>query len=112
MVEKNQLIVRVTTSAGSSRYLKLTEVAYHCGVHPELVDRFVALGLLDVVDRDVSGEAMFQNDVLQLVRKILRLRNQLGVNYAGIGVILELMSRIEALEAQIRELERKVFGGQ
>jgi hypothetical protein len=44
------------------------------------------------------------------VRRILRLRNQLGVNYAGIGVILELMSRIEDLEDQIRELESRLLG--
>ncbi|MGP8195427.1 MAG: chaperone modulator CbpM [Syntrophobacteraceae bacterium] len=36
---------------------------------------------------------------------MLRLRNELGVNYAGVGVILELMSRLDALETRIRELE-------
>jgi hypothetical protein len=30
------------------------------------------------------------------------------VNYAGIGVILELMARIESLENDIRELENRV----
>jgi hypothetical protein len=32
----------------------------------------------------------------------------LGVNYIGVGVILELMARIEFLEARIRELERRL----
>ncbi|NLI32448.1 MAG: hypothetical protein GX422_06650, partial [Deltaproteobacteria bacterium] len=41
----------------------------------------------------------------------LRIRNQLGVNYAGVGVVLELMARIESLEANIRELERRLMGG-
>ena len=39
-----------------------------------------------------------------LVRKIIRLRNELGINYSGVGVVLELLSRIEILEARIREL--------
>jgi MerR family transcriptional regulator, heat shock protein HspR len=43
------------------------------------------------------------------VRRILRLRNELGVNYAGIGVVLELMARLEALEDHIKELESKIF---
>ena len=47
----------------------------------------------------------FDSEVIPLIRRILRLRNELGVNYAGIGVILELMSRLEALEARIRDLE-------
>ncbi|MGP0044965.1 MAG: chaperone modulator CbpM [Syntrophobacteraceae bacterium] len=42
---------------------------------------------------------------MPLIRRILRLRNELGVNYAGVGVILELMSRLDALETRIRELE-------
>jgi len=48
---------------------------------------------------------LFDSEVIPLLWRILRLRNELGVNYAGIGVILELMSRIEALEARIREQE-------
>jgi MerR family transcriptional regulator, heat shock protein HspR len=41
------------------------------------------------------------------LRKILRLRNELGINWAGIGVILDLLSRIEQLEARIRDLEKQ-----
>jgi hypothetical protein len=35
----------------------------------------------------------------------MRLRKELGINYAGVGVVLELLSRIEKLEARIRQLE-------
>ncbi len=89
--------------------MTLTEVAYRSGVHPELIERLVRLGLIDFVERDVDGEALFQADVTATIRKILRLRYQLGVNYSGIGVILELMARIDSLEENIRELERKLF---
>jgi MerR family transcriptional regulator/heat shock protein HspR len=51
---------------------------------------------------------LFHADVIPLLGRILRLRNHLGVNYAGIGVILELMTRIESLENHIRELESRV----
>jgi DNA-binding transcriptional MerR regulator len=111
MEENKYLIVRVKKSTGSSAYLSMTEVAYRCGVHPDLIDRFVRLGLIDFAESDTDGEALFQSDVISMVRKILRLRNELGVNYAGIGVILELTSRIEVLERHILELESKIFGG-
>ena len=110
MEEKHYLMVRMKQSLGSSPYLSITEVAYRCGVHPDLIDRFVRLGLIDFAEGSTEGEALFQSDVIGMVRKILRLRNELGVNYAGIGVILDLTSRIESLESQIRELEKKVFG--
>ena len=112
MAENKYLLVQWKAFAGTSPYLTCREVAFRCGVHPELIDRFVHLGLIDLVDRDTNDEPLFQPEVTTIVRKILRLRNQLGVNYAGIGVILELMERMEAMEAQIRELESKVFGSE
>jgi MerR family transcriptional regulator, heat shock protein HspR len=111
MAEKKYLLVQWKGFSGTSPYLTLTELAFRCGVHPELIDRFVHLGLIDLVGRDESGEPLFQPEVTVTVRKILRLRNQLGVNYTGVGVILELMSRIESMESYIRELESKIFSG-
>ena len=110
MAENKYLLVQWKGFSRTSPYLTATEVAFRCGVHPELIDRFVHLGLIDLADRTANDEPLFQPDVIRVVRKILRLRNQLGVNYAGIGVVLELMERIEAMEAQIRELESKIFG--
>lgn len=110
MAEQKFLLVQVQRRSGPSPYLSLSELAHRCGVHPDLVDRFMRLGLIDAVDRDVEGMALFNAEAVFAVRKILRLRNELGVNYTGIGVIFELMSRIEILESRIRELEGKLFG--
>lgn len=112
MTEQNYFLVQVKGFSRTSPYVTITEVAYRCGIHPELIERFVHLGLIDCVGRDAGGELLFQPDVTTTVRKILRLRNQLGVNYAGVGVILELMARIESMEAYIRELEHKVLGSE
>ena len=71
----------------------------------------MSIGLIDYVERDMPmARCLFHADVIPLIRRILRLRNQLGVNYAGIGVILELMARIESLENHIRELESRISG--
>ncbi|MGV8075486.1 MAG: chaperone modulator CbpM [Syntrophobacteraceae bacterium] len=108
MAEQNYLIVKVRQTTGSSPYLTISEVAYRCGVHPDLVDRFLRLGLIDSVELDRDGRVLFDYEVVPLVRKILRIRNQLGVNYAGIGVIFELIARIDALEAYIKDLENRL----
>ncbi len=104
MVEKRQyLTVRFRRTAGFSTYLTTTEVASHCGIHPELIERFVNLGLIDPSGQ-TEGEFMFRFEVVPLVRKIIRLRNHLGINYAGIGLVLELMTRIEELENRLQRL--------
>ena len=110
MAESTYFLVRASSSSLVSSYVTLSEVAYHCGLHPELIERLVRIGLIDYAEHDAHGEALFDADVVPLIRRILRLRNHLGVNYAGIGVILELMARIESLESDVRELENRVFG--
>lgn len=109
MTEKRYFMIDVRKVSASSPYLTRSELAVHCGIHPDLIDRFIRLGLIDFMDRGRDGEALFSAEMIPLVRRILRLRNELGVNYAGIGVVLELMARLEALEDHIKELESKIF---
>ena len=111
MVEQKYLVVRMETQLEEVPYLTPDDVASRCGVHPELIDRFVRWGLIDTVMVKSDGVPLFDWEVVPLVRKIMRLHQDLGVNFAGVGVVLELLSRIETLEAQIREMERRVFGG-
>jgi hypothetical protein len=77
---------------------EVTVLARASGLHPELVRRFVALGLLD--RGDVSADA-----VARLARAG-RLRRDLGLNYAGAVLATELIARIEDLEARLRHYER------
>ncbi|MBW1669231.1 MAG: MerR family transcriptional regulator [Deltaproteobacteria bacterium] len=109
MTRKRYFPVHVETLTAWSGYIKLGEVAALCGIHPELVDRFVRLGLIDPVGRDSDeGQWIFHRETLGVVKKILRLRNELGINYVGVGVVLELLSRIEFLEERIRQLENEL----
>lgn len=105
MAERQCLMVRVRRTSSLNPLMTVSQVAYRAGVHPDLIDRFVSLGLIDFEEVGLDGERLFRDEVVPLVRRILRLRNELGVNYAGIGVILELMAIIDALESRIRELE-------
>ena len=74
-----------------------------CNVHPEMINRFVRLGLIDPAEvASQDGEWLFPVDTVMLVRKIMRLRNELGINLAGIGVVLDLLARVEELESRLR----------
>lgn len=111
MVERRYFIVRRTNTADPD-FLELTlpQLASLCGVHPDLIVRFVHLGLLDPLEERAGVPCLFARSAVDVVHKILRLRRDLGINYVGIGVVLELMHRIEALEARVRELERQMIG--
>lgn len=81
--------------------LSLDTFAARSGVHPDLVRRFVALGLLDA-DRDSTGRLRFTAADLVTVARIRRLREGLALNYAAIGVVLDLLDQIDQLHAAAR----------
>ena len=73
-------------------------VARRSGLHPELVRRFVALGLVDADTRRRGGCGSTPTPRRSLAR-IQRLHAGLCLNYAAIGLVLDLLDRIEPLEA-------------
>ena len=81
--------------------LSLDRFARQAGLHPQLVQKFVALGLLDA-ERDATGALWFRPAALVTVARVQRLRAGLSLNYAAIGLVLDLLDRIDELEAASR----------
>lgn len=78
--------------------LRLDTFATRSGLHPDTVRRFVALGLIPC-QPDAHGDLWFAPSALLTVARIQRLRAGLGLNYAAIGLVLDLLDRIDELEA-------------
>jgi chaperone modulatory protein CbpM len=76
---------------GLDTYARLT------GVHPELIRRLVALGLLEA-NRDAGGRLWFDTTEVRAMARIQRLHNGLNLNYAALGLVIDLLDRIEQLE--------------
>ena len=85
--------------------LPLDAFARRSGLHPDMVRRLVALGLLRCRSA-AGGEFWFTPSELAVVARIQRLRTGLGLNYAAIGVVLDLLDRIEELETDSRTRRR------
>lgn len=79
--------------------LDLGMIAVASRVHPELVRRFVELGLIRA-GVDASGRLWFTPDVPEQVRRIVRLHADLSLNYAAVALVIDLLARIDVLEAQ------------
>jgi hypothetical protein len=77
------------------------EFARYCGLHPELVRRFVALGLVPAV-RDQDGALWFTPRAIAEVARLQRLRAALPVNWAALGLVADLLDRITELETLLR----------
>jgi chaperone modulatory protein CbpM len=77
--------------------LGLDTYAHLTGVHPELIRRLVALGLLETA-RDAGGGLWFDTIEVRAMARIQRLHNGLNLNYAAVGLVIDLLDRIEHLE--------------
>ncbi len=85
--------------------LSVEQFGYRSGLHPDLVRRFVALGLLRA-HRDVAGALWLRADEVAAVARIQRLRAGLPLNYAAVGLVIDLLDRITELENTLRTRQR------
>ncbi|MGW4675323.1 chaperone modulator CbpM [Streptomyces sp. NPDC004324] len=96
------LTVRVRAAGlGPPLRLGLDAVALRSGIHPDLVRRFVALGLVDAT-RDATGRLWFAPSAPAALARIQRLRAALPLNYASLGLVVDLLDRISELEDALR----------
>jgi DNA-binding transcriptional MerR regulator len=83
--------------------LSLDAIADRTGLHPQLIRRFVAMSLIPAAT-DSSGRLWFAPETVATVARIQRLRAGLSLNYSAIGLVLDLLDRIDVLEAEVRRV--------
>jgi hypothetical protein len=84
--------------------LNLEAFARATGLHPDLIRRLVALGLVDA-GRDAAGQLWFSPAQLAVVARIQRLRTGFALNYAAVGLVIDLLDRITTLETALRSTQ-------
>ncbi len=93
------------TQRDTSVLLSVEEVAARSRLHPDLLHRFVTLGLIDPAEGFTD---LFRPEVILKLQQILRLRRDLGVNYNAAGLVLHLLERIEELETELHQYQQSV----
>jgi DNA-binding transcriptional MerR regulator len=92
----------VVTTGRVSDLLTIEEVAARCDIHPTLVRHLYSLGLIDCAAETTER---FPPDVTLRLQRMLRLRRDLGLTYAAAGLVVDLLERIETLEARLHHFE-------
>jgi len=75
-------------------------------VHPQTLRRYEELGL--VCPARLSGKRFYSPSDIERLRKINRLAGDLGINLAGVEVILELTYRLETLQAEMERVRKEM----
>ena len=82
----------------------IEDLARRAGVTPALVQRYLDEGLLAPIAGNARTSWFFDDNALFELRRIQRLRHDLGVNIAGVAVIHELLQQIEELKMELEKL--------
>jgi MerR family transcriptional regulator/heat shock protein HspR len=97
----------------SPRYVMISVVAEQYGIHPQTLRLYEREGLI-VPQRSAGNTRLYDEAAIQRLEAILTLTRDLGVNLAGVEVILGLREQVARLEIELarlaRNLEREVAG--
>ncbi len=77
------------------------------GVRIQTLRYYESLGLIEP-SRSAGNRRMFSRRDIERVRRIRELMDDLGVNLAGVEVVLRLLERLREAEARIERLEAEV----
>ncbi|MPZ98717.1 MAG: MerR family transcriptional regulator [Dehalococcoidia bacterium] len=104
---------RLTGIAQDEPVFQISIVSRMVGLHQQTIRSYERIGLVKPARSDGNTRLFSQQDVERL-RQVVRLVNDLGVNLAGVDVILRMSRQIEELRQELEqtraELERMQRG--
>lgn len=85
----------------------ISSVAEMYGIHPQTLRLYEREGLLKP-SRSEGNTRMYTDEDLERLEFILNLARDLGVNIAGIAIILQMRERMEVMNRQMQEFVQYV----
>jgi MerR family transcriptional regulator/heat shock protein HspR len=89
----------MTKSKGKAAYM-ISAVAEQYAIHPQTLRLYEREGLL-APSRSEGNTRLYTDDDLERLEVILKLTRELGVNLAGVEIILNMREKMEAMQKQI-----------
>ncbi|MEE2776148.1 MAG: MerR family transcriptional regulator [Acidobacteriota bacterium] len=90
--------------ARSRKFVMISSVAERFDIHPQTLRLYEREGLLNPT-RSEGNTRLYDDETLARLETILTLTRDMGVNLAGVEVILRLREQIEALAERVENLE-------
>ncbi len=90
-----------------TKLYRIHEIVEATGISRRTLRVYQHAGLIEPVARE-GRYPLFDEATLETVQRIQRIRRDLGVNLAGVQVILEMRRKIEDLQQSLEEVVRFV----
>ncbi|MEK6630207.1 MAG: helix-turn-helix transcriptional regulator [Acidobacteriota bacterium] len=95
------MATRRSTTAGKAYYM-ISAVAQKYSIHPQTLRLYEREGLL-APSRTDGNTRLYSDEDLQRLETILSLTRDLGVNLAGVEIILNMRQKMEEMQREVNE---------
>lgn len=85
------------------RFVMISSVAERYNIHPQTLRLYEREGLLSP-NRSEGNTRLYDEDTLQRLETILTLTRDMGVNLAGVEVILKMREQLDELQMEVDRL--------
>jgi MerR family transcriptional regulator/heat shock protein HspR len=82
----------------------ISVAAARVGLHPQTLRLYERVGLVKPARR--GSNRLYSDIDIERLRQIQRLTQEMGVNLAGVDVILSLLDQINQLQVELEELRQ------
>jgi MerR family transcriptional regulator/heat shock protein HspR len=89
-------------TSGCKAYYMISAVAQKYNIHPQTLRLYEREGLLKP-SRTEGNTRLYSEEDLEQLETILALTRDLGVNLAGVEIILNMRRKIEAMQVEVNE---------
>ncbi|MCK6626005.1 MAG: helix-turn-helix transcriptional regulator [Anaerolineae bacterium] len=77
------------------------------GVHPQTLRHYENVGLV-TPERSEGNIRLYSPADIDRLRQIIRLTDELGVNLAGVQIILDMRERLEGLQLEMEAMQAEL----
>jgi MerR family transcriptional regulator/heat shock protein HspR len=98
---------QIETIPPDEPYYVISVAARLVDLHPQTLRHYEARGLV-VPQRSQGNVRLYSPRDIERLRKIARLTQELGVNLAGVSIILRLSEQVETLRAELIRTETSI----
>ena len=86
----------------TKKYYHISNVARMYNIHPQTLRLYEREGLL-MPSRSEGNTRLYSDDDLRQLELILNLTRDLGVNLAGVEIVLNMRQKMERIETEVNE---------
>ena len=81
--------------------------AARVGMHPQTLRLYERVGLVKPARR--GSNRLYSDEDIERLRQIQRLTQEMGVNLAGVEIILSLLEQINELQRELQETRQRLL---